>query len=126
LKRNSTLDNYGHLSSRWRRTLPGRYIPDYDANAVFPYLHSTRLRMRLNPEYQWFVRQNFTKSNSFENITYDEVDAVMDKPNHSPRKIPRFKTPHTVFFAEPLQGLHEDHDGNTELNSPIVYGYYEF
>jgi IS30 family transposase len=27
----------------------------------------------------------------------------MNNLNHRPRKIPSFKTPHTVFFAEPLQ-----------------------
>jgi len=39
----------------------------------------------------------------FENITDDEVDAVMNKLNHRPRKTFNFKTPHKVFFAEPLQ-----------------------
>jgi IS30 family transposase len=38
---------------------------------------------------------------SFENITDDEVEAVMHKLNHRPRKILNFKTPHEVLFAEP-------------------------
>jgi IS30 family transposase len=37
---------------------------------------------------------------SFENITDDEVEDVMNKLNHRPRKTLKFKTPHTVFFAD--------------------------
>ena len=48
------------------------------------------------------MRQYFTKS--FENITDDEVESVMNKLNHRPRKTRNFKTPHTVFFANTLQG----------------------
>ena len=39
----------------------------------------------------------------FDNITDDEVEAVMNKLNHRPRKTLKFKTPHTVFFANILQ-----------------------
>ncbi|MDD1614488.1 MAG: hypothetical protein LUQ26_01965 [Methylococcaceae bacterium] len=59
-----------------------------------------------------FAQQYFTKGSRFENITDEEVEAVMNKHNHSPRKTFNFKTPHTVFIAEPLQeavwvlGLH--------------------
>lgn len=45
----------------------------------------------------------FTKGCSFENITDDEVETVMNKLNHRPRKTLNFKTPHAVFFAESLQ-----------------------
>jgi IS30 family transposase len=31
------------------------------------------------------------------------VEAVMNKLNHRPRKTLKFKTPHTVFFADTLQ-----------------------
>jgi transposase, IS30 family len=49
------------------------------------------------------IRQCFTKGSSFENITDDEVEAVMNKLNHRPRKTLNFKTPYAVFFAELLQ-----------------------
>jgi len=44
-----------------------------------------------------------SSGSSFENITDDEVEAVMNKLNHRPRKTLKFKTPHTVFFADILQ-----------------------
>jgi IS30 family transposase len=57
----------------------------------------------LNENTNGLIRQYFTKGSSFENITDDEVEAVMNKLNHRPRKTLKFKTPHKVFFAEPLQ-----------------------
>lgn len=57
----------------------------------------------LNENTNGLIRQYFTKGCSFENITDDEVDAVMYKLNHRPRKSLKFKTPHAVFFAELLQ-----------------------
>ena len=57
----------------------------------------------LNENTNGLIRQYFTKGSSFENITDDEVEAVMNKLNHRPRKTLNFKTPHTVFFAESLQ-----------------------
>jgi len=57
----------------------------------------------LNENTNGLIRQYFTKGSSFENITDDEVEAVMNKLNHRPRKTLHFKTPHAVFFAESLQ-----------------------
>jgi len=57
----------------------------------------------LNENTNGLIRQYFTKGSSFENITDDEVEAVMNKLNHRPRRTLNFKTPHTVFFAESLQ-----------------------
>jgi IS30 family transposase len=57
----------------------------------------------LNENTNGLIRQYFTKGNSFENITDDEVEAVMYKLNHRPRKTLNFKTPYAVFFAELLQ-----------------------
>ena len=57
----------------------------------------------LNENTNGLIRQYFTKGSSFENITDDEVEAVMNKLNHRPRKTLKFKTPHTVFFADTLQ-----------------------
>jgi len=57
----------------------------------------------LNENTNGLIRQYFTKGSSFENITDDEVEAVMNKLNHRPRKTLKFKTPYAVFFAELLQ-----------------------
>ena len=57
----------------------------------------------LNENTNGLIRQYFTKGSSFENITDDDVDAVMYKLNHRPRKILQYKTPHAVFFAQPEQ-----------------------
>ena len=56
----------------------------------------------LNENTNGLIRQYFTKGSSFENITDDEVEAVMNKLNHRPRKNLNFKATHTVFFADPL------------------------
>lgn len=57
----------------------------------------------LNENTNGLIRQYFTKGSSFENITDDEVEAVMQKLNHRPRKTLNYKTPHAVFFAEAKQ-----------------------
>jgi len=57
----------------------------------------------LNENTNGLIRQYFTKGSSFENITDDEVEEVMNKLNHRPRKTLNFKTPHKVFFVKLLQ-----------------------
>jgi len=57
----------------------------------------------LNENTNGLIRQYFTKGSSFEDITDEEVLAVMDKLNHRPRKTLNYKTPHEVFFAKPMQ-----------------------
>lgn len=57
----------------------------------------------LNENTNGLIRQYFTKGSSFENITDEDVEVVMNKLNHRPRKTLNFKTPHTVFFANLLQ-----------------------
>jgi IS30 family transposase len=37
---------------------------------------------------------------TLENITDDEVESVIHKLNHRPRKTLNFKTPHELFSAE--------------------------
>ncbi|TXL19270.1 hypothetical protein BMR06_10835 [Methylococcaceae bacterium HT5] len=41
---------------------------------------------------------NFVKGSSFEEIRGEEVEAVMNKLNHRPRKTLNYDTPHAVFF----------------------------
>ncbi len=54
----------------------------------------------LNENTNGLIRQYFTKGSCFDNITDDEVEAVMQKLNHRPRKTLNYKTPHAVFFAD--------------------------
>ena len=72
------------------------------ANVYFAHPYCSWER-GLNENTNGLIRQYFTKGSSFENITDDEVEAVMYKLNHRPRKTLKFKTPHTVFFADTLQ-----------------------
>ena len=52
----------------------------------------------LNENTNGLIRQYFTKGSSFETITDEEVERVMEKLNHRPRKTLNYKTPHEVFF----------------------------
>jgi IS30 family transposase len=72
------------------------------ANVYFAHPYCSWER-GLNENTNGLIRQYFTKGSSFENIIDDEVEAVMNKLNHRPRKSLKFKTPHTVFFADTLQ-----------------------
>lgn len=53
----------------------------------------------LNENTNGLIRQYFTKGSGFENISHEEVEAVMNKLNHRPRKALNYKTPYQVFFA---------------------------
>jgi len=54
----------------------------------------------LNENTNGLIRQYFTKGSSFETITDEDVEQVMNKLNHRPRKTLNFRTPHEVFFDE--------------------------
>jgi len=54
----------------------------------------------LNENTNGLIRQYFTKGSSFETITDEDVERVMNKLNHRPRKTLNFRTPHEVFFDE--------------------------
>jgi transposase, IS30 family len=72
-----------------------------DADIYFAHPYSSWER-GLNENTNGLIRQYFTKGSSFENITDKDVDEVMEKLNHRPRKMLNYKTPHSVFFADPL------------------------
>jgi transposase, IS30 family len=72
------------------------------ANVYFAHPYCSWER-GLNENTNGLIRLYFTQGSSFENISDEEVEAVMNKLNHRPRKTLNFKTPHTVFFAEQLQ-----------------------
>jgi IS30 family transposase len=52
----------------------------------------------LNENTNGLVRQYFPKGSDFTHITQEEVEAVMQRLNHRPRKTLDFATPHQVFF----------------------------
>jgi len=54
----------------------------------------------LNENTNGLIRQYFTKGSSFVDITHEQVEEVMRKLNHRPRKALNYKTPHEVFFDE--------------------------
>jgi transposase, IS30 family len=70
-----------------------------NANVYFAHPYSSWER-GLNENTNGLIRQYFTKGSSFENITDKDVDEVMEKLNHRPRKTLKYKTPHSVFFAD--------------------------
>jgi IS30 family transposase len=72
-----------------------------NANVYFAHPYSSWER-GLNENTNGLIRQYFTKGSSFENITDKDVDEVMEKLNHRPRKTLKYKTPHSVFFADSL------------------------
>jgi transposase, IS30 family len=72
-----------------------------NANVYFAHPYSSWER-GLNENTNGLIRQYFTKGSSFENITDKDVDEVMEKLNHRPRKTLNYKTPHAVFFADTL------------------------
>jgi transposase, IS30 family len=72
-----------------------------NANVYFAHPYSSWER-GLNENTNGLIRQYFTKGSSFENITDKDVDEVMEKLNHRPRKTLKYKTPHSVFFADIL------------------------
>jgi transposase, IS30 family len=72
-----------------------------DVDVYFAHPYSSWER-GLNENTNGLIRQYFTKGSSFENITDMDVNEVMEKLNHRPRKTLNYKTPHAVFFAETL------------------------
>lgn len=69
--------------------------PVYFAN---PYCSWER---GLNENTNGLIRQYFPKGSSFEDITDEEVEKVMHRLNHRPRKGLDYRTPHSVFFEQP-------------------------
>jgi IS30 family transposase len=72
-----------------------------DADIYFAHPYSSWER-GLNENTNGLIRQYFSKGSSFENITDKDVDEVMEKLNHRPRKTLNYRTPHAVFFADTL------------------------
>jgi len=52
----------------------------------------------LNENTNGLVRQYIPKSRRFDTVTDDEIDFIMHRLNHRPRKSLGYRTPHEVFF----------------------------
>ena len=61
----------------------------------------------LNENTNRLIRQYFTKGSSFQNITDEDVEAVMDKLNHRPRKTLNYQTPHAVLLLKTGKTPHD-------------------
>ena len=53
-----------------------------------------------NENMNGLIRQFFPKNMRFETISQNDINAVIDKLNHRPRKCLGFKTPHEVFMKQ--------------------------
>jgi IS30 family transposase len=72
---------------------------ELDAQVYFAHPYSSWER-GLNENTNGLIRQYFPKGSSFEDITDEQVEAVMHHLNHRPRKGLNYQTPHAVFFAQ--------------------------
>ena len=52
----------------------------------------------LNENTNGLVRQYIPKSRKFNTVSHQEIDFIMHRLNHRPRKMLGYKTPHEVFF----------------------------
>jgi len=57
----------------------------------------------LNENTNGLVRQYTLKSRRFNTVTDDEIDFIMHRFNHRPRKLLGYRTPHEVFFNTKTQ-----------------------
>lgn len=69
------------------------------ADVYFAHPYSSWER-GLNENTNGLIRQYFPKGSRFEDITDEQVETVMHRLNHRPRKGLNYQTPHAVFFAE--------------------------
>ena len=67
------------------------------ADVYFAHPYSSWER-GLNENTNGLIRQYFVKGSSFEKITDEQVQHVMNRLNHRPRKGLKYKTPYNVFF----------------------------
>lgn len=53
-----------------------------------------------NEQTNGLIRQYLPKGMSMDDVTEEELDWIMDRLNHRPRKCLRFRTPYEIFYAE--------------------------
>jgi IS30 family transposase len=71
-------------------------------NVYFTYPYHSWER-KLNEHTNGLIQQYFTKGNSLEDITDEQIKVVTDKLNNRPRKCLGFKTPYEVFYGKILE-----------------------
>jgi len=59
----------------------------------------------VNENTNGLVRQYFPKKADFSKITDRQLNKVVERLNHRPRKTLGYKTPNEVFFKQPLVAL---------------------
>jgi IS30 family transposase len=70
---------------------------ELDLKVYFAHPYSSWER-GVNENTNGLIRQYFPKGSSFESITETDVEKVMERLNHRPRKTLNYKTPFEVFF----------------------------
>jgi IS30 family transposase len=70
---------------------------ELDLKVYFAHPYSSWER-GVNENTNGLIRQYFPKGSSFEDITDADVEKVMERLNHRPRKTLNYKTPFEVFF----------------------------
>jgi IS30 family transposase len=74
--------------------------------ADFYFAHPyTSWERGLNENTNGLVRQYFPKKSDFSKITDRQINKVVERLNHRPRKTLGYKTPNEVFFKQPLVAL---------------------
>ena len=81
-----------------------RIASELDAAFFFAHPYASWER-GLNENTNGLVRQYFPKHHRFATITQQEVEGVMNKLNHRPRKALGFRTPAEVFYNQPSVAL---------------------
>lgn len=91
-RRSTTLDNGKEFMQHTK--LRALNIQAYFADPYSSWQRGT------NEYHNGLIRRYLPKKTSFENLTQDELDAIVEEINHRPRKCLGFKTPHEVFTQQ--------------------------
>ncbi|MBI4382406.1 MAG: IS30 family transposase, partial [Nitrospinae bacterium] len=70
-----------------------------EADIYFAHPHASWER-GLNENTHGLIRQYLPKSRPLDNVTEQELQNIMDQPNHRPRKSLGLKTPYELFFKQ--------------------------
>jgi len=79
-----------------------RVAKEIEADIFFAHPYASWER-GLNENTNGLVRQYIPKSRCFDTVTDDEIDFIMHRLNHRPRKTLGYRTPHEVFFNTKTQ-----------------------
>ncbi len=92
-------------SDNWREFAGHQQIAqEWRARFYFAHPYSSWER-GLNENTNGQVRQYFPKKSDFSKITDRQLNKVVTRLNHRPRKTLGYKTPNEVFFKQPLVAL---------------------